>query len=137
MFLYCKWLVGIYWDTLEGWLLKDVRKNLFVCYCVFPWSEDAGVNWFGSVAGTVWSQWNGIICLHWPFQGCGGAYGLCSRSRAQRPRANCLPRFILLGSFSDTLLVVSILDSLWLAFVDSLWLAFVGGFSVLGGGGGY
>ena len=36
----------------------------------------------------------------------GGAYELCPRSRARR----ILPSEILLGSFSDTLLVVSILD---------------------------
>ena len=59
----------------------------------------------------------GLSCLRgfflawvWPFQGCWGAYGLCPRSRARRPCAPRLPRFILLGSFSDTLLVVSILD---------------------------
>ena len=38
----------------------------------------------------------------------GAAYGLCPKSRARR--APCLPKFILLGSFSDTLFVVSILD---------------------------
>ena len=37
-----------------------------------------------------------------------GAYGLWSREL--RASALCLPRFILLGSFSDTLLVVSILN---------------------------
>ena len=40
----------------------------------------------------------------------GGACGLCSRSRARREHAPRFPRFILIGSFSDTLLVVSILD---------------------------
>ena len=42
--------------------------------------------------------------------GGGGACGLCSRSRARREHAPRFPRFILIGSFSDTLLVVSILD---------------------------
>ena len=42
----------------------------------------------------------------WLFQGCGVAYGLCPKSRARRS----VQRFILLGNFSDTLLVVSILD---------------------------
>ena len=46
----------------------------------------------------------------WPFQGCGGACGLCPKSRARRMCALRLLRFILLGSFNDTLLVVSILD---------------------------
>ena len=41
------------------------------------------------------------------FHGCGGAYGLGPRSRAQSVGAPRLPRFILLGSFSDTLLVIS------------------------------
>ena len=50
----------------------------------------------------------------WPFLGCwGGGCGLCPGSRARRSRSARAPRlpwFILLGSFSDTLLVVSILD---------------------------
>ena len=44
-------------------------------------------------------------------------------------RAPRLPRFVLLGSFSDTLLVVSILD---IAYYCHL-LPFVGGFAVLKG----
>ena len=51
-----------------------------------------------------------ISILVWPFRGCGaGACELCPRSRARRMYVCCLPRFVLLGSFSDTLLVVSIL----------------------------
>ena len=49
--------------------------------------------------------------------GGGGACGLCPKSKARGVLAHRLPRFILLVSFSDTLLVVSILDSLWLPFV--------------------
>ena len=45
-----------------------------------------------------------------PFQGCGGAYGLHPKLRARRACAPRLPRFILLGSFSGTLVMVSILD---------------------------
>ena len=45
---------------------------------------------------------------------------------AHAPR---LPRFVLLGSFSDTLLVVSILDIAY----DCHFLLFVGGFAVLKG----
>ena len=57
----------------------------------------------------------GTMGLFWPgyspFQAVGGG-GLvgCVQSRELGARAPCLPRFILLGSFSDTLLVVSILD---------------------------
>ena len=39
-----------------------------------------------------------------------GAYGLCQKLRARRVGAPRLPKFILLVSLSDTLLVVSILD---------------------------
>ena len=54
----------------------------------------------------------GLFCPGYsPFQAVGGG-GLvgCVQSRELGARAPCLPRFILLGSFSDTLLVVSILD---------------------------
>ena len=43
----------------------------------------------------------------------GGAYGLCPETKYQHLGAPRLPRFILLGSFSDTLLVVSILDMIY------------------------
>ena len=58
-----------------------------------PVSRDS---WFGPVGG------GGAGGGGW------GACGLCPKSRARR--ASHLPRFILLGSFSDNLLVVSILD---------------------------
>ena len=45
-----------------------------------------------------------LSLLRWPFQDCGGACGVSPKLRARRAR------FILLGSFSDNLLVVSILD---------------------------
>ena len=45
-----------------------------------------------------------LSLLRWPFQDCGGACGVSPKMRARRAR------FILLGSFSDNLLVVSILD---------------------------
>ena len=48
--------------------------------------------------------------LGWPFAGCGGACGLRPESRARYARVPRLPRFVLLVSFSGTLLVVSILD---------------------------
>ena len=40
----------------------------------------------------------------------GGAYGLCPKLKARSARVPCLPRFILLGSFSDTLLVDIVYD---------------------------
>ena len=46
----------------------------------------------------------------WHFLGCRGASGLCLKLRAGRGHALRLQRFILLVSFSDTLLVVLILD---------------------------
>ena len=42
--------------------------------------------------------------------GGGGGFWLCPKLRARRAHAPRLPKFILLVSFSDTLLVVSILD---------------------------
>ena len=48
--------------------------------------------------------------LGWPFAGCGGACGLRPEPRARYARVPRLPRFVLLVSFSGTLLVVSILD---------------------------
>ena len=51
-----------------------------------------------------WTHFRGYLALSWLW---GEACGLCPKSRAWRP---CLPSFILLGSFRDTLLVVSILD---------------------------
>ena len=48
--------------------------------------------------------------LGWPFAGYGWACGLRPKSRARYARAPRLPRFVLLVSFSDTLLLVSILD---------------------------
>ena len=42
-----------------------------------------------------------------------GACRLCPRSRARRARLPRLPEFILLGSFSSTLLVVFILDMVY------------------------
>ena len=39
--------------------------------------------------------------------------GLCPRSRARHACTPRLPRFALLGNFSDTLLVVSILDMVY------------------------
>ena len=53
-------------------------------------------------------KFSGAHCLG-PFKAVGGLIG-CVQSRELGARAPCLPRFILLGSFSDTLLVVSILD---------------------------
>ena len=66
---------------------------------------------------------------HWPFRGCGRGGGslwpvskVGSSARAY-VRALCLPRFILLGGFSDTLLVVLILDI--------VYDCHLGGFAVL------
>ena len=50
-------------------------------------------------------------------RGIGGGGVLWAGSMALRARAPRFPRFILLVSFNDTLLVVSILDILWLPFV--------------------
>ena len=61
----------------------------------------------------VWSRGlgpSGFPCCDWLFQGCGGVCGLCPKSRARRSYVPRLRRFILLGSFIGTLLVVSILD---------------------------
>ena len=51
------------------------------------------------------------VCVGGGGMGRGGsaAYELCPKSRARRAHAPCLPKFNLLGGFSDTLLVVSIL----------------------------
>ena len=46
---------------------------------------------------------------HWPFRGCGGLVG-CDRALGLGACAPRIPMFILLVSFSGTLLVVSILD---------------------------
>ena len=45
-----------------------------------------------------------------PFLNCGGKDLWAASKVKSSPHTPCLPRFILLGSFSDTLLVVSILD---------------------------
>ena len=52
----------------------------------------------------------GLLTWGWPFPDCGVACGLCPKSRAWRTRTPHLPRFILLVSFSDTLLLVSIVN---------------------------
>ena len=65
----------------------------------------------GGVIGGSCGGYGSFLACGWLFSGCGkrGGCGLCPKSRAwcAAPR---LPRFILLGSFSDILLVVSILD---------------------------
>ena len=55
--------------------------------------------------GTTSSFWAGVS----PFRAVGELVG-CVQSRELGTRPPRLPRFILLGSFSDTLLVVSVLD---------------------------
>ena len=70
-------------------------------------------SWFCSPQGDINSSCGNYgFFLTWgePFQGCGEAYGLCPRSRAWRGCVPRLPRFIPMGSFSGTLLAVSILD---------------------------
>ena len=57
----------------------------------------------------------GPMALCWPVMPLSrlwgrGACGLCQKLRARRVGAPRLPKFILLVSLSDTLLVVSILD---------------------------
>ena len=55
------------------------------------------------------------VCVGVCVVGGGGTYGLCPKYRPRRaPR---LPGFILLRSFSDTLLVVSVLDIVYETFV--------------------
>ena len=69
-------------------------------------------SWFCSPQGIINSSFGKYgFFLTWdePFQGCGGAYGLCPRSRAWRVCVPHLPRFIPMG-FSGTLLAISILD---------------------------
>ena len=56
----------------------------------------------------------------WPFHGCGGACGLCPEPGARRLCAPHLSRFILLVSFSDTLLVVSILGIVYDCYLRPL-----------------
>ena len=52
-------------------------------------------------------SYGSFLAWGWPLFGPRRACGMCPKSRARRAR---LPRLILLVSFSDTLLVVSILD---------------------------
>ena len=82
-------------------------------YPVFGYAVLAEWLWMLGWRGVMllWAYFGLVSSVVWFFQGCGGAYGLCPKSRAHRVRVlSRLPRFILLGSFSDTLLVVSILD---------------------------
>ena len=57
-----------------------------------------------------WQIFRGFILVYGGAFGAVGRGGLVGCVRGRGLGASCLPRFILLGSFSDTLLVVSILD---------------------------
>ena len=61
------------------------------------WAESSSLT-----LSRLWGTGGGVAC------------GLCPKSKARGVLAHRLPRFILLVSFSDTLLVVSILDFLLL-----------------------
>ena len=71
--------------------------------CGFDFAVLGGL-WGGGYCGSILS-WG------WPFPGCvrGGGFVGCVQSRQFGACEPCLPRFILLLSFRDTLLVVSIL----------------------------
>ena len=67
----------------------------------------------GGVINGSWGDCGSSLAWEWPFPDCGeggGGLWLNPKSRARRVGAPCLPRFILLVSFSDTLLVVLFLD---------------------------
>ena len=87
--------------ALGGWCGLGVSGNIFVilAFCLYFFSP-VWPNAFGGVGWGIGLGWVGWGC--WPIPGCGGLMG-CVHSRD-------LGRFILLGSLSNTLIVVSILD---------------------------
>ena len=111
---------------------RGLRLVLLVVWCI------AGRDWglvdcfLGPGAQRARLVFRGLSCwwvvpvgamgLYWPgiaFPGCGGLVG-CVQSRELGACAPRLPRFILLVSFCETLLVVSILYSLLLPFEAAL-----------------
>ena len=94
----------IYWDKLAINFINGIRSlcrlnNSFAPHVWFHWwlvhvGLFLGIRGLALWGGGSWGGW--------------GACGLCPKLRARR--APHLSRFILLGSFSDNLLVVSILD---------------------------
>ena len=90
------------------------------------WGLFCGPEWF--IGGSCVS-YGSLLVWGWPFPGYGGGglvvwgwpfpdYGggglvVCVQGRGLGARARHLPRFILPGSFSDILLVVSILDMVY------------------------
>ena len=108
-------ILGMVYDYHLGLLLRS-------------WSIINGALLVVSILGVVydcrlgsllrsWGDYWWFLWELWVFVGLGMALsrlweacGLCPKSRAWREHAPRFPRFILLVSFSDTLLVVSILD---------------------------
>ena len=80
-----------------------------------------GSLWLGVGSFWVWGGW-WVAFWCWAFTvwvlfvllvGGGGGCVLRNKQIISVQRAPCLPRFILVGGFSDTLLVVSILDRVY------------------------
>ena len=72
------------------------------------WGLFCGPEWF--IGGSCVS-YGSLLVWEWPFPGYGGGrLVVCVQGRGLGARARRLPGFILPGSFSGILLVVSILD---------------------------
>ena len=78
-----------------------------VGWCLPASLSSAGGGCGGGPLGGSRRGYGSFLAWGWPFSGRAGACGMYPKSRGRRAR---LPRFIILVSFSDTLLVVSILD---------------------------
>ena len=118
-----------YWFSLSGigagalWYLGRgaaiaIRSLVGVVYCGLILGLGGSFSWAGGSARAprlpgfflrVGGSWGLVVFigLGWPFRAVGGLWAV-SRVESSA-RAPCLPRFIFLVSFCDTLLVVSIL----------------------------